>query len=361
MGFPDGLEVEVLDNPPSAGVAELQRKGRAFEQPLDRLRQGVCIAGRHEQSGDAIGNQLGDPTHVRGDHRQPRGHRFEKGERKAFRVCREHEGIGCREQLRNVGPLAEKADNRADSKVPDLIFDRSSLRAVTNENGLKVPAGHQRKRADEGDRILRRLQASHHDESQSNGLRLCDVESLRGNTVADDDRAQLVARACRKARPTFVLGYAHGDSRQRTQDPLDPSICSRSKPSVGKKRPAVHRVHPDGNAGEPSRETAESRRLRTVDVYDMGLLSPQKPEELEQAEKIAPGADRAPDVAKRDKPRARRVRRLLQRSITVRCNDDVKGLDEWWEQGRDIRLRSSRLGQRNQEHQSWTHEWSVSR
>jgi hypothetical protein len=361
MGFSDRLDVEVLDNPPPTGVAELLRKGRAFEQPLDGFCQSVWIAGRHEQPGGAIDDQLGHPTHVRGDHRQPGCHRFENGERKAFRVRREHEDIGCGEQFRNVGPLAEKANDRAESKVPDLILDRSSLRAVTNENGLEVPAGHQRKGADEGDRILRSLQASDHDESQSSGLRLCDVESLCGNAVADDDRAQIVASACHKARLAFVLGYAHGDRRQGTKSPLDPSICSGSKPSVGQKRPAVHRVHPNGNAGEPSRETTEGRRLRTVDVYDVGLLSPQNPEELEQAEKIVPWADRAPDVMKRDKPRARRLRRLLQRPIAVRRNDDVKGLDEWWEQGRDISLSPSRLGQRNQEHQSWTHHWSVSR
>ncbi len=118
-------------------------------------------------------------------------------------------------------------------------------------------------------------------------------------------------------------------------------------------RPAVHRVDANGNAGEPGRRPSQDGGLGAVHVHDVGSLAPEEGQQLDQAEGVAPGAERTADVLELDEARARSPRCVGQRALPVGGHCDVEGPDECRKQGSDVCLCAPGLGERDEEQDSW--------
>jgi hypothetical protein len=351
----------MLCNSRPRSFTEAPRKRRVCEETLDRLAQGCRIARRHEHARLPFDYELRYATDVRGDNRHGGSHRFQNRERQALGACREHEDVGCGEELADVAALAQDADRRLDPEASYFVFDNGSIRAITDEKCLKLRFTDHCERPDEGHRVLGRLEASNRDDATMIALAFADVSSQWFNTIADHDRGRVVTSPCRKSCPTFILGHAHSGGRQWAESPLDPPVSGRGNPPVRKKRPAVHGVDANGHACDPRRQTTESRCLRAVYVDDVGILAPQEAPELQQAAEIAPWVDGTSNVAERDEPHPGRERCVSQGALAMRRYEHVELVGDGREQGSDVSLRASGLGQRNQEDESWAQGRTVSR
>jgi hypothetical protein len=91
------------------------------------------------------------------------------------------------------------------------------------------------------------------------------------------------------------------------------------------------------------------------------MLATQQRQELQQAKHVAPETDRAPDLREREKSDARRSRSVPEWAVSVGSYGHVEAVSERREKGCNVRLRPSRLGQRHDEQDSWTHGRSASR
>jgi hypothetical protein len=91
------------------------------------------------------------------------------------------------------------------------------------------------------------------------------------------------------------------------------------------------------------------------------MLAAKQRQELQKAKCVAPEAQRAPDLPKRDETDARYSRGVAEWTVSVGCYGHVEAVGERREKGRDVRLRPSRLGQRHEEQDSWTHGRMASR
>jgi hypothetical protein len=89
-------------------------------------------------------------------------------------------------------------------------------------------------------------------------------------------------------------------------------------------------------------------------VHDVRSLAPHERRQLEQAQKVAPGAERAADVLELEEARAGRAGGVAKWATSVSPHRHVEALGERREQRRDIRLRSSGFGERDKEQDSWT-------
>jgi hypothetical protein len=96
-------------------------------------------------------------------------------------------------------------------------------------------------------------------------------------------------------------------------------------------------------------------------VNDVRTLAAKQRQELQKAEHVAPEAERAPDLHKWDETDARLSRGVAEWPRSVGRYDHLETIGEWGEKGSDVRLRPTGLGQRHEEHDSWTHGRTVSR
>jgi hypothetical protein len=96
-------------------------------------------------------------------------------------------------------------------------------------------------------------------------------------------------------------------------------------------------------------------------MNDVRMLAAQQGQELQKAEHVAPETDRAPDLPEGNKAGAGRSRGFAKWAFSVGCYGHVEVIGERREKGRDVRLRSSRLGQGHDEQNSWTHGKKASR
>jgi hypothetical protein len=162
----------------------------------------------------------------------------------------------------------------------------------------------------------------------------------------DDDRGLLAAGAGEEAGDALVVGDADGYRRQWTDEPLRPPVERRAPPAAREERPAVDGEDADRDSREPGRHAAEDPGLRAARVEDVRARPAQEPDELEQAEQVSRGIDRAPDVPEGDEARSGGARGVLQRPGPVGCDGDVEAPHERGQQRRDVGLRPARLRQR---------------
>jgi O-antigen ligase/polysaccharide polymerase Wzy-like membrane protein len=351
----DRGQVEVLRNSHSSGLPEPPAERRVSEQTLDRGREPSRIAGRDEQARLFVDDDLRHSANARGDNRKARRHRLEDREREPFGPARKHENVGCGEEFGDVSALTGELDSRLEAEAPNLFLHGGAIGPVADDHGLKRVSPQRSQGADERERVLGGLEAPDCHEPERARVARGGLQSRRSNAVADDNRRPLVTRAGREARSTLVVGHADGDRRQRTQEPLRPPVEDGSPPVVRQERPAVHRVDPDGHACEPGSEPAQGSRLRAVHVDDVRTLAAHHREEFEQAQRVAPEAERSPDVSERDEPHTGRPRGVPQRALAVGGYGNVEPARQRGEERCDVGLRPSGFGQRHDEQDSWTH------
>ena len=351
MGLANGSEVEMLRDAGASRLAESARESLILEQALDRRRQGTRVPWLDEETGLSVDDDLGHAADARGHDRQACRHRFENREREPFGAGREYEDLGVSKQLGHVAAFPEKSDRGRKFEASCLILDRLSLWAVPHENGIEVPPGKGRQRANEREGIFGRLQPPHHHEAWPVRGSPIGLAARWLDAVTDDERGRLLTCAGGKAGAAFVLGNADRHGRQPAKDALRPPICGSVQPFVSQKGPPVDRVDANGHTGERSCETAERGRLRAVDVDDVRPTSPQKPKQLERAEEVPPWIDGAADVPQGDELRAGSACRIREGTVSVRGDDHVEIRCERFEQGGDVRLRASGLGERDEENE----------
>jgi hypothetical protein len=89
-------------------------------------------------------------------------------------------------------------------------------------------------------------------------------------------------------------------------------------------------------------------------VHDVRSLAPHERRQLEQAQKVATGAERATDVLDLQETRAGCAGGVAKRAASVSPHRHVEAVGERRQQGSDVRLRSSGFGERDKEQDSWT-------
>ena len=80
---------------------------------------------------------------------------------------------------------------------------------------------------------------------------------------------------------------------------------------------------------------------------DVRPLATAHPDELDEAENVAPGADRSPHVAKRNETHAGFGGSLTKGAWPVRGEADLEPLNKSGQEVRDVRLSSSPLRERD--------------
>src|ERR1700722_2679677 len=95
------VQIIFVDYPFTPGTSEFAAQFRIINQAFERVKQTVLIRRRHQNSVDAITNQLGDTSNKRRNTRDTHRHSFHQGNRNAFSEAWQSEDVGLVEELAN--------------------------------------------------------------------------------------------------------------------------------------------------------------------------------------------------------------------------------------------------------------------
>jgi hypothetical protein len=339
------LKAEVLANALAAVRAQPAPKHGILEKAFEGGGEPNGIPRRDEQAGLAVGHRLGHTADRAGDDGQLGRHGLEDRDRQSFRGAGQHEDVGARQQLVHVAAVADEHHHSFKPEPADLSLQPRTPGAVPDDHRGE-PRPDAAERANEGERILRPLQAA-----DGHERRLGVVAAVRrregSDTVADHDRPLWVADASGESRSALALGDADRDRRERAHQPLGALVQRSGNAGMSGEGPAVHGEDPDGHAGQGGGESPEHAGLGAVRVEDVRPLAAEEHDELEQSAQVPPRAQRPADVLELDGSRSGATRSLQQRTGTVSRDDDVELLDEGGEERGDIRLSAAGLGERD--------------
>ena len=342
-------EVEALADTNVTRVAQSMPEPWIGEQPPEGLREPLGICGRDKDPRLAVGDELRHASHPGGDHRQSGGHGLEHGDRHPFRGTREHEHVGSGEQLRHVIPLASQADAPVEPQLLDLGLEPGPVGPLADDQQLARLLRQIRGGSDERQEVLRRLEPADGDEPWRLAAAVCPWDGRRIDRVRDHDRPRFAARACHEARLALVFGHADSHRCQWLDQAVRIAVEPRCTARMRVERPAVHGEDPDRHPGDRGGEPTDDARFGAARVENVRPLSPEQPDELDQADGITPGVDRAPHVTKRQEADAPALGGVPKRSVPVCGNRDVEAVDEGGDERGNVGLRTADLGERDQQ------------
>jgi len=341
-------EVEPFPHPGVARPPEAAAEGSVFEEALDRGSEARRVPGRDEQSGLAVDDGLGDAADGGRDDRKAGCHGLEDGHRKSLRGAGQDKDVSAGEELRNVMARAGEHDRSLETEAANLGFDERPVGPGADEDRLEASLGEPAEGPRQRESVLGHSEPAHGDDPRRAGI----GPPRRGrgprfDTVVDDHRVMLGAGTGRDPGQTLALGDADGHRRQRPHEPVGPEVDARATSLVRGERPPVDGEDADRHAGQPGGDSPQDAGLRAAGVEDVRTLASQEHEELEQAEQVAPGADRPPDVPERNEANAGGPRGISQRTRAVRGEREVEAARERGQKRRDVRLRPSQLRERH--------------
>ena len=343
-------EIERLLRASTSSSAESSPERGVDDEAVERSGELVRIARGDEEAGFAVGDLLGDTADTRGNDGNPCGHRLQYGDRKTFRCARKNEEVRIGEQLRDVAALASQVDAIGQLERLDLLLQEGAVGSLADDHGIERVGRERAESPDQCRKILRRLQSPNREDQRPLALdgsperRTCYVHRIR-----DHDRP--LGRAGTSRQSCLALPFRDADRErgQRLDDPVGESIQPGREARVSREGPAVHGEDPNRNTSEESCHATEHAGLRAARMEDVRPLPPQQARDLDEADEIAPGADRPSDAPQRNEASAHRLGGLAEWTASMRGNDHVELIREGREERRDVGLRSADLGQRDEQ------------
>jgi tetratricopeptide (TPR) repeat protein len=343
-------DVEPFPRPGVSRLPEPAAERGVFEEALDRGSEARRVPGRDEEAGLAVDDRLGDAADVGCDDRKAGGHGLEDRHREALGGTGQDEEVGAGEDLRNVVPRAGELDRSLETEAANLGFDQGPIGPGADEDGLEASLREPGEGPHQRERVLGGLEPAHGDDPRRTGVGMDRLgRGSRVDAVVDDDRVLRAAGTGGDPGDALALGDADRHRRQRPDEPVGPEVDARATSLVRGERPPVDGEDADRHTGEPGGDSPEDAGLRAARVEDVRTLASQEHQELEQAEQVAPGADRPPDMPESDEPNAGGTRGIPQRPRTVRRERDVEAPGERGQKRRDVCLRPSQLRERHHE------------
>src|SRR5664279_1254456 len=104
-----------------------------------RRHHSLHVAHRAEHTGDAVANDLRQPTHIGGDHRHAARERLERTQAERLVEAWQQKELSTREQRRDGVDLAEKEDGALDAEQSRFLFRLGAIGTVAYH---KEHAGH---------------------------------------------------------------------------------------------------------------------------------------------------------------------------------------------------------------------------
>ncbi len=354
MRVPERFEIEALFGTSSAGGAQAAPKLGLGDEALECGGELGRVALPDEQAGPAVEHRLRHAADPGGDHRQPGRHRFQHRHRKPFGLAGKDEDVCSSEKLRDVAPLARQLNARRQAQPVDLLLQLSPIGAITHDQRLERPWSEDAEGTNQGDEVLRRLEAADSDDHRRRPVMLRLRRGGDVDGVRDHDRSVSVASVGLEPGRLLSLGDADRRRRKRPDQAVGPVVEPRGEARVRQERPAVHSEHANRNANEAGGQAREHPRLGAARMDDVGSFTAQQADQLDQAQQIAYRIDRAADMLQWDVAGPRRDRSLADWALPMRRNDDVESVGQRREQRRDVGLSSADLGERDHQDDSRT-------
>lgn len=349
MGIEKRLESEVRFDPRSPSRSEPLTEVGVVEEARDRGSELLRITWRDEQSGLSLDHELWQPSHTWSHDRKAGRHGFQNRDRKGFRSARENEDIRSGKNLRHVLALSGEVDGSGQPESPKLGLDGRPIRPVPYDERLKPPTTQLCEGANERERVLGRLQAPNRDDP--GWMRPVTGDRTRGGVdpVVDHDRRRLVASSGGNSRRAVPLRDTHGGCRQRPDEPFRPAEEHGAEPGNRSESPSVHGEDPDRSPRRPGGDPPEHACLRAARVDDVRAHAAHEDDELQEAEQIAPDADRPTNMSQRNVFGTCLSGSHSQGPGSMGRYGDVVAADQRRDEGRDIRLSTPRLGERHEQ------------
>ena len=349
MGVEKCLEGKMGLDPRPSSRSEPSTERGVIEEPLDRGGELGRDTGRDEQSRLALDYELRQPTHPGCHHGKTGRHRLQDRNRKAFRKGREDEDMRGGKDLRDVVAASGQVNDSRQGETLYLRLDRRSIRSVAYYERTERPLPQLRQATDEAEHILRRLEAA--DRHDLGWIRSGTSDRTSGDVdpISDHDSPALIAGAGGEPRRSFGLRHTDRCGRQPPNEPLRPAVDDGARPGRRTERPAVNGEDSDRSTRYRSGDSPEDARLRAARMDDVRAYAAHEHDELEEAEEVSPGADRATDVPERHERGSCLRDRRPQRSGSVSRYRNGVAADERRHERRDVRLRTARFGERDEQ------------
>src|SRR5215217_5215811 len=130
-----------------------------------RMRPLLPIPSGYEISRIAVLECFGHTSDSRGNHRKPRPHGFQHGQREPLPVAGEHTDLGRGQTGIDIRSLSQKPDPSTQSKCSHQLLHRPSKRTLPDEIELPGSSGKTSEGMEQGSVILLRLEPGDHNQS----------------------------------------------------------------------------------------------------------------------------------------------------------------------------------------------------
>jgi hypothetical protein len=258
MGRDTLLEPETLDGGSSGSIAEPGLKKRVVEQAIESHRERGCVAGRDEQTGLAVCNDLRESTDARGDDRTAACHRFQHPQSAGLLPeARMHEDMRRSQQIRDVVTESEEFCSCCDAEAVAQLSKTRFVGTIPDNHQPCVGCRHLSERAQQVlDALLtNQIGDGHYPNIRRPATQLrVRTETVQVHSVVD--RARLGGRIpeAPNAAIAHIIGYAGKTGDPYERGPVEE--CMTQSWSAVPVIPLVHRagkvVHEE-NASRPCR------------------------------------------------------------------------------------------------------------
>ncbi len=259
MPFGPARLVKQIQDALSCGRAHRRAAFMMSDEIVETTGECRTVTRRDEKSRATVVDELAHPADIAGDNGKSGGHGLQHGDRQPLRPARQDEHVGLGEPAGNVVHVPEEADRARKPGGGGLLGKRLALGTIAQdiEGGpLRSQLCHCR---DESREVLRRCEPTNADEPNRRGAAVtAHRRRARANGVLDHNCLLRPTSTRGKPCQTLPLGDADHESREGSENSLEPPVEDRRALARHLERPTMHRVDADR---DPASRAARRPRI----------------------------------------------------------------------------------------------------